>query len=156
MNERVRIVRLRAAVLRAVGTNQPARHGDAGARTLAGDAVVRHGTGQVDDGSRERARPVGDDARNLCRRRVITELELVRRPIRQDALQIEDRVARTCFGVYNTAGHAVGRVAHTLVVKDADVARPAVVHLDIEAAAGGSFGHDLRRLKLRDVEIRVR
>jgi hypothetical protein len=42
-------------------------------------------------------------ARNLRRRRVVAEFELVRRPIRQDALKIEDRVARIRFGVHHAS-----------------------------------------------------
>src|SRR5947207_970827 len=79
----------------------------------------------------------------------------VRRPVRENALQVEDRVGRVRLGVDYAPGDAVGRVAETLVVEDAHVGRPFWREADVEAPAPRGFGDVLRRLQLGDVEVRV-
>src|SRR6266480_3894601 len=74
------------SVLCAVGPHQPARYGDARARTLAGDAVVRDRPGEVDDRRRQVDASARHQAGDSGRRGVVTKLELVRRAVRQNAL----------------------------------------------------------------------
>ena len=74
----------------------------------------------------------------------------------EEALQVEDHVRRIRRELQAPARDALRLVVGALIVEHAEVGRPVLRHLEVEASAEGVFLDVLRVLQLEDVQIGVR
>src|SRR5262249_18359199 len=140
------------AVAGAVHANQAAWNRQAGGCALTSDTGVGDRAAQVEDDVLETG---GREADFRRRRRVVADLELVGRGVAQQTLQVDDRVGRLRGGLELTAGDPLRLLVGAIIVRDAHVGRPVVVHLEVETRADRVLTHLLKTLQLGDVEVRV-